>query len=48
VEQYVAVAAEQDDVHLDVLAAAGHFEPVVPSTAAWATVRQAILALLAR
>jgi pimeloyl-ACP methyl ester carboxylesterase len=48
VQQYVAFAAEQDDVHLDILEATGHFEPVVASTAAWATVRQAVLVLLAR
>jgi acetyl esterase/lipase len=47
-EQYVAVATEQDDVHLDILPAAGHFEPVVVGTAAWATVKQAALALLTR
>jgi acetyl esterase/lipase len=47
-QQYVAVAAEQDDVHLDILPATGHFEPVMPSTAAWSTVRQAVLALLSR
>jgi acetyl esterase/lipase len=45
-EQYVAVAAQQDDVRLDILAATGHFEPVVANTPAWATVRQAVLTLL--
>jgi acetyl esterase/lipase len=47
VEQYAAVAAKQDDVRLDILAATGHFEPVVASTAAWATVKRTVLALLA-
>ena len=48
VEQYVAFAAGQDDVRLDVLEANGHFEPVVVGTAAWETVKQAVLALLAK
>ena len=47
-QQYVAFAAGQDDIHLDILAATGHFEPVVSDTAAWTTVKQAVLALLAR
>jgi pimeloyl-ACP methyl ester carboxylesterase len=46
--QQYAAAAEHDDVQLDILAAAGHFDPVVPGTAAWAAVRQAVLTLLAR
>jgi acetyl esterase/lipase len=46
-EQYVAVAAEHDDVRLDILAATGHFEPVVAGTDAWAIVKQAVLELLA-
>ena len=46
-QQYAAVAAQHDDVGLDILEAAGHFEPVVVGTAAWETVRRAALALLA-
>jgi acetyl esterase/lipase len=46
-EQYIAIAAEQDDARLDILAATGHFELVVAGTAAWTTVNQAVLALLA-
>src|SRR5262245_54585956 len=38
-QQYVAFAAEHDNVHLDILEATGHFEPVVPTTAASRTVR---------
>jgi acetyl esterase/lipase len=45
-QQYVAAAAEQDDVQLNILEATGHFEPVVANTPAWATVKQAVLALL--
>lgn len=48
VEQYVAVAQRHDEVHLDLLPNAGHFEIVVPGTAAWTAVRHAVLTLLKR
>ncbi len=46
VEQYAQVATRHDEVHLRLLPDAGHFEIIVPGTAAWTTVRQAILSLL--
>ena len=46
VQQYVALASQYDVVQLDILPDAGHFELVVPTTAAWVTVRHAVLALL--
>ena len=47
VQQYVAVARHHDPVQLDILSEVGHFELVVPTTSAWATVRHAVLTLLA-
>jgi pimeloyl-ACP methyl ester carboxylesterase len=47
VQQYVAVATQHDEVQLDILPDAGHFELVVPTTSAWVTVRHALLSLLA-
>lgn len=46
VEQYAQVAKQHDEVHLELLPNAGHFEVIVPDTAAWATVRHAVLTLL--
>ena len=48
VQQYVAVARQHDEVHLDLLPDAGHFDLVVPTTAAWPAVRHAVLTLLGR
>jgi pimeloyl-ACP methyl ester carboxylesterase len=44
-EAQVAVARQHDDVQLEILPHAGHFELVDPSTAAWPAVRQAVLSL---
>ena len=46
VQQYVTVATQHDVVQLDILPDTGHFELVVPTTAAWGTVRHAVLTLL--
>jgi hypothetical protein len=48
IQQYVAVAAHHGEVHLELLPEAGHFEVIVPTTAAWAAVRHAVLALVDR
>ena len=48
VQQYVAVARHHVPVQLDILPEVGHFELVVPTTVAWATVRHAVRTLLAR
>ena len=45
-QRYMAIAALHDQVHLDILPGAGHFEPVDPTTPAWATVRGAVLSLV--
>ena len=48
VERYVAIAGEHDEVHLDILPDAGHYELIVPAASAWPTVRHAVLTLLGR
>lgn len=48
IKQYIVVAAQHDEVHLEILPDAGHFELIVPATAVWAAVRHAVLALLER
>ncbi|KYC36345.1 esterase [Scytonema hofmannii PCC 7110] len=48
IQQYVEVATQYDEVHLEVLPNAGHFEPIVPTTAVWPAVRHAVLALVER
>jgi acetyl esterase/lipase len=45
-EAHVALARQSDDVHLDVIPSAGHFEPVIPDSVAWPTVRNVVLTLL--
>ena len=46
VKHCVAAAGTHDDVQLEMLAGAGHFEPIVPADPAWSAVRHAVLALL--
>jgi acetyl esterase/lipase len=46
IQQYVEVARHYDEVHLELLPEAGHFEVIVPTTAAWAAVRHAVLTLV--
>ena len=48
IQQYVEVATHHDEVHLELLPDAGHFEVVVPTTAAWPAVRHAVLTLVER
>jgi pimeloyl-ACP methyl ester carboxylesterase len=48
VQQCVRAAQQYDQVQLDLLPDTGHFEPVVPTTAAWTVVRHAVLTLLGR
>jgi acetyl esterase/lipase len=48
VQQCVRVAQQYDQVQLDLLPDTGHFELVVPTTAAWMAVRHAVLTLLGR
>ncbi len=48
IKQYIRVAEQHDEVHLDILPDAGHFELIVPTTAVWAAVRHAVLALVER
>src|SRR5262245_59231510 len=48
IQQYVEVATHQDEVRLELLPGAGHFEVIVPTTAAWPAVRHAVLTLVAR
>src|SRR5262245_59110655 len=48
VQQYVEAATHHDEVHLELLAGAGHFEVIVPTTAAWPAVRHAVLTVVER
>lgn len=48
IEPYIAMAKRHDHVHLDILPHAGHFEPVVPTTAAWPVIKQAAHTLLSK
>ena len=48
IQQYIAVARQHNEVHLDLVPDAGHFELVVPTTAAWPAVRHAVRTLVAR
>lgn len=48
IQQYVEVATQYDEVHLEVLPDAGHFELIVPTTVVWPAVRHAVLALVER
>ncbi len=48
IQQYVEVATQHDLVRLEVLPDAGHFEVIVPTTAAWPAVQHAVLALVER
>ena len=48
IKQYVEMATDYDEVHLELLPDAGHFEVIVPTTAAWPVVRHAVLALVER
>jgi acetyl esterase/lipase len=48
IQQYVEVATHQDEVHLELLPEAGHFEVIVPTTVAWPAVRRAVLTLVER
>lgn len=48
IQQYVKVATQYDEVHLEVLPNAGHFEMIVPTTSAWPAVRRAVLTLVQR
>jgi pimeloyl-ACP methyl ester carboxylesterase len=45
-QPYVEVARHYDEVHLELLPEAGHFEVIVPTTAAWTAVRHAVLTLV--
>lgn len=45
-QRYAAAAGEHDEVHLDLLPDAGHYELIVPGSSAWGAVRRAVLALL--
>ena len=47
-QHYVERATHHDEVHLELLPEAGHFEVMVPTTAAWPAVRHAVLALVER
>ena len=47
-QQFVTVAGEHDEVHLELLPDVGHYELVVPSTLAWNAVRHAACMLLQR
>jgi pimeloyl-ACP methyl ester carboxylesterase len=47
-ERYVAMVGQHDEVHLDLLPDAGHYELIVPTTSAWSAVRRAVLSLLVR
>lgn len=44
VQRYVELAARHDQLHLDLIPDAGHFEVIFPFTAAWPAVRHAVLA----
>ena len=48
IQQYVEMATHHDEVHLELLPDAGHFELMVPTTAAWPAVRHAVLTLVER
>jgi acetyl esterase/lipase len=48
IQQYVEVATHQDEVRLELLPEAGHFEVIVPTTVAWPAVRRAVLTLVER
>ncbi|WP_460204464.1 hypothetical protein [Scytonema sp. NUACC21] len=37
---------QYDEMHLEVLPNAGDFEPIVPTSAVWPAVRQAVLSLV--
>jgi acetyl esterase/lipase len=45
-ERYVAAARRHDEVHLELLADAGHYELIMPDSCAWTAVRRAVLTLL--
>jgi acetyl esterase/lipase len=45
-QRYTTIAALHDEVYLDILPDAGHFEPVDPTTAAWPVIRDAVLSLI--
>ena len=42
IQQYVEMATQYDEVHLEVLPDAGHFDLIVPTTTAWPSVRHAV------
>jgi pimeloyl-ACP methyl ester carboxylesterase len=48
VQQYVAVASQQDEVRLEIIPDAGHFEPILPTSSAWPFVRHAVLSLFSK
>jgi acetyl esterase/lipase len=48
IQQYVEMATHHDEVHLELLPEAGHFEVMVPTTTAWPAVRHAVLTLVER
>jgi acetyl esterase/lipase len=48
VQQYVTVAAQVDNVQLDILPDLGHFELGAPASPAWPAVRHAVHTLLAK
>lgn len=45
-QSYVAVAGQHDEVYLELLPDAGHYELIVPATSAWSAVRHALLTLV--
>jgi hypothetical protein len=45
-QEFVAIAREQDEAHLELLPGVGHYELIVPFTLAWAAVRRAAFTLL--
>lgn len=45
-QRYVAIAGQQDEVHLELIPGVGHYELVVPAGSAWSPVRHAVLTLL--
>lgn len=47
-QQFVAVAEEHDEVHLELLPDVGHYELIVPTSSAWHAVRHAACTLLQR
>src|SRR5262249_60494501 len=48
IQHYVEAASHHDEGHLELLPGAGHFEVMVPTTAAWPAGRHAVLTLAAR